>query len=140
MSLLLERQAIVSRIMEMWDVTLDGPFFMDNFQGPVAPSGQFTEVNILTGESRQRNIGSIGDTCIRTPSVLQFTIYSPQNVGVDNLDATCDRVRSIFLHYSVVLGETGRLVFQVPTFVNRGKGSGRFTRVASCPFYRDEFV
>ena len=141
MALQAEREAIVKRIMAKWNQELDGPFFMDNFQGPVAPSGQFTEVNILTGESVQRNVGGHGNTCIRTHSMVQFTIYSPQNIGVDNLDRTCDRVRRIFLHYSVKIDENGgKLVFKVPTFFNRGKGSGRFTRVASCPFYRDEFV
>ena len=138
--MILQRQAIVDRIQEKWDHSLDGPFFLDNFQGPSPPSEQFTEVNILTGDSEQVNMGGLGQTCIRTHSVLQFTIYSPQNVGVDNLDGTCVRIREAFLHYSVLLADDTKLVFRVPSFRNRGKGSGRFTRVVSCPFYSDEYL
>jgi hypothetical protein len=137
MSLTQQREKIVQRIMEYWPSTF-GPYFLDNFPGPMAPSDQFTEINIMTGIRRQESVGGLGQACLRTRSILQFTVYSPQNVGVDKLDEVCDFIHVLFLQWETILQNGSKLSFQVPYTLNRGKGSGRYTRVVSCPFYLEE--
>ncbi len=140
MSLALQREAIVTRALNHWDSSEHGPLFLDNFSGPTAPGGQFTEMTILTGIRRQEGIGGPGQACLRTRSILQFSVYSPQNIGVDNLDDTCDFIHGIFLKWEHLLSDGDKVSFQVPYTVNRGKGSGRYTRVVSCPFYLEEHI
>lgn len=140
MSLELQRDAIVARTLDNWVRATHGDIFLDNFSGPTPPAGQFTELTILTGIRQQEGIGGPGQACLRTRSVLQFSVYAPQNIGVDNLDKTCDFIHGLFLKWEFPLGNGNKISFQVPYTINRGKGSGRYTRVVSCPFYLEEHV
>jgi hypothetical protein len=140
MSLVLQREAIVTRTQTNWLPAVYGPLFLDNFSGPTAPGGQFTEMTILTGIRRQEGIGGPGQACLRTRSILQFTLYSPQNIGVDDLDKACDFASNLFLKWETLLSDGDKVSFQVPYTLNRGKGSGRYTRVVSCPFYLEEHI
>lgn len=140
MSLVLQREAIVTRALTNWVRSEYGDLFLDNFSGPTPPGGQFTELTILTGLRRQEGIGGPGQACLRTRSILQFSVYSPQNVGVDNLDKTCDFIHGLFIKWEQLLLDGDKVSFQVPYTLNRGKGSGRYTRVVSCPFYLEEHI
>lgn len=140
MSLENQRLAITKRVLESWDIPEHGPVFMDNFEGSALPSGQFSEMTILTGVRNQESLGGPTQGCLRTRSILQFSVYSPQNQGVDQLDRTCDYIHGLFLKWETLLDDGSKLAFQVPYTLNRGKGSGRYTRVVSCPFYLEEHV